>query len=551
VRRHWLRTVRWVLAGALLAGLTGAFLDFRGLVPAPLAHWLAAVQFLPSLVALATGASLALAGLVILAATLAGGRAYCSVVCPLGIFQDAVSRVSNWVRRRHPRLPHRPAATWVRQAFLWATVAGIAAGWAGLTLSLLDPYSVFGRIVSGLFRPVVTLINNALVGPANAAGLDAFYRVEPQWAAAGALAVPAVMLLLITGLAAWRGRLYCNTVCPVGTLLGLVARHAALRLEIDESACTKCGDCLRACKAQCIDLRSSAIDFSRCVACYNCVSACDQHGITYRFAWRRSAGKPKSETRLVHRSSASEGGNSKLDSRRRAFLADSGTAVLAVAGVAALLAPRTGRAAAVATPVGGAPGAAGPLPGHEASRGICPPGAAGVDRFLDRCTACQLCISACPTHVLQPAFLEYGFAGVMKPRLEYAVAFCNFDCRRCAEVCPDGALTLLALADKQVTRLGIARLDLEKCVVKSINKDCAACSEHCPTKAVDTIPYGDNLRLPQMHDELCIGCGACQFACPARPTRAITVTGHRRHDRAQKKIEKKAEAPQSSGDFPF
>jgi len=536
VRRHWLRSVRWGFAAVVLAGLTAAFVDFRGLVPAPLAHWLAAVQFVPAAVALATGLAAGLIVLGLLAVTALGGRVYCSVLCPLGILQDVIARLAALVRRGPRRLPYRPAVNWLRHLVFWGTIAGVLAGAAGFTLSLVDPYSNFGRIASGLVRPVITLTNNAVVGPANAAGLDAWYRVDVHWANGGALHQPALFLLLVVILVVWRGRFYCNTLCPVGTLLGWIARHAAWRLAVDESACTKCGDCLRVCKAQCIDLRGSAIDFSRCVACYNCVSACDQHGIIYRAAWSRrksEAGDRKPET---------------PDPQRRAFLASTAVALVASTGATALL---RGQSSSSGSARGAAAPVAGPLPGHEASRGICPPGAAAVDRFLDRCTACQLCISACPTHVLQPAFLEYGFAGIMKPRLDYAAAFCNFDCRRCAEVCPDSALTLLPLAEKQVTRLGIARLDLEKCVVKAHGKDCAACSEHCPTKAVDTVPYGDNLRLPQMHDELCIGCGACQFACPVRPERAITVHGHRRHDRAEKRIEKKAEAPQGSGDFPF
>jgi ferredoxin len=147
--------------------------------------------------------------------------------------------------------------------------------------------------------------------------------------------------------------------------------------------------------------------------------------------------------------------------------------------------------------------------------------------------------------------LEYGLAGCMKPRLDYAAAFCNFDCRRCGEACPTGAISLLDLADKQVTRIGLARLDLDHCIVKTKGTDCAACSEHCPTKAVDTIPYGDNLRLPQVTDDLCIGCGACQYACPAQPKKAIVVDGRRRHEPAVRRLEAKATDPRARGDFPF
>ncbi len=567
MRRHWLKYTRATLAIVILALLTAAFVDFRGLVDEELSHALASVQFVPAALSLVTGASLSVAAVVILVATLAFGRVYCSVLCPLGLFQDAVARVASWMRRKPQLLRYAKPATWVRQGFLWATVAGIAAGWAGLTLALLDPYSIFGRIGSMLFRPVVTAINNWLVGPANAVGLDSLYRVPPQWAAAGALAVPAAMLLLVALLAARRGRLYCNTVCPVGTLLGLASGIGAWRLAIDQDRCRKCGDCLRVCKAQCIDLRSGTIDNSRCVACYNCVSACDESGIHHRFSWKPETGdrrpdtgnrQPATGNRLPATASAplavppSPTGHSPAsipDASRRAFITGTAAALTAATGVGTLLA-----VAAAATP-----GTEEPLddsrppetPRRFGRAPLSPPGSGGVARFLDRCTACQLCVSACPTHVLQPAFLEYGFVGLMKPRLDFDHSFCNFECNRCGEVCPDGAILPLPLEEKKLVRLGVAHIDYRKCIVQANGTDCAACSEHCPTQAVSTVPYGDNLRLPTMHPELCIGCGACEYACPVRPVRAITVKAHAVHSRAEKKVEAPATAPTPADELPF
>jgi ferredoxin-type protein NapF len=547
--RHWLKLSRAALAIAVLALATAAFVDFRGSVPTRLGHALASVQFVPAALALATGASATLAAAAILVATLAIGRIYCSVLCPLGLLQDAVARLAGWLRRKPLLLRFARPATWVRQLFLWSTVAGIAAGWSGLTLALLDPYSIFGRIGSMLFRPLVTVVNNWLVGPANAAGIDALYRVPPQWAAVGALALPAALALLIAILAASRGRLYCNSICPVGTLLGLLSARSAWRLEIDRALCRKCGDCLRVCKAQCIDLRTATIDHSRCVACYNCIGACDELGIHHRFKWRPEGGHRKPETgcqqpaapatpATVVKNLASQT-TPPPDASRRAFITGTAAALTAAAG------------ASVAAAVGLADKSPPTLP--VASGPVCPPGSGGVARFLDRCTACQLCVSACPTHVLQPAFLHYGWSGVMKPRLDFNLSFCNFECHRCAEVCPDGAILPMDLAEKKRTRLGLAHIDYEKCVVKANGTDCAACSEHCPTQAVSTEPYGNNLRLPRMHDELCIGCGACEYACPVRPTRAITVKADSVHSKAALKIEAPAAAPTPAPgeEFPF
>jgi ferredoxin len=544
---NFLKWLRVVVALAVLAAFTAALVDFRGLVPSSLGHRLAEIQFVPSLVALLTGAGVSLACVVIAVVTLAFGRIYCSVICPLGIFQDVVSRVASWLKRKSRPLPFARPLTWLRQTFFWATVLAAITGCGAFALSLLDPYSNFGRIASDFFRPLAALANNALVGPADKLGWHGLYRVIPAWFGLEALVVPALVLLVVAGLAAWRGRLYCNTVCPVGTLLGWLSQRAAFRLQIDQGACRKCAKCLRACKAQCIDLRAGAIDFSRCVACYDCMGVCDQHGIGYRFVWaaRSSALKPAGLSRSPL---PPEGGipNSDFSARpasihnpqRRAFLTQAIMGIAGAAGVSRVLAATDKQG------VGDA------KPGHH-SRAICPPGSASVERFLDRCTACHLCISQCPTGTLQPAFLEYGLDGLMKPHLVYAAAFCNFDCRRCGEVCPDGAIDLLDVAAKKLIKIGEAQFDRNKCIVATNGTDCAACSEHCPTKAVTTVPYGENLRLPLMRDDLCIGCGACEYACPAKPDKAIKVAGWSRHSIAKIFIEPKATLPKSNGDFPF
>jgi uncharacterized Fe-S center protein len=536
-----LKLFRVVVALAIFAGLTAALVDFRGALPPRVGHWLASAQFVPALVSLFAGASAALGAVLIAVATLAAGRVYCSAICPLGIFQDIIARVATWwPGRKPPRRRYAPPVNWLRQSVLAATAAGVVAGWAGFTLAVLDPYSGFGRIASVLFRPLLTLANNALVGPANALGLTALYRVEPHWAAAGVLSASAFLLVLLAVLVVWRGRLYCNTLCPVGTLLGWLARHAAFRLEIDRGACTKCAECLRVCKAQCIELRNGAIDFSRCVACYDCIGACDHGGISYRWKWRRR------KLAAVSAPVAPVPSGAVQDPARRAFIAGAATALAASFGASARL-----RA--------GPPAPDRDQPGLDAAhlagtgndrRVICPPGSGSIDRFLDRCTACQLCVSACPTHVLQPTWTAYGLDGLMKPRMDYTTAFCNYECRVCGEACPSGAITLLDLAEKQVTQIGEAIFEKEKCIVVVKGTDCAACSEHCPTKAVYTLPYGDNLRLPTVNRDLCIGCGGCEYACPAQPAKAITVSSRRAHGRAKKPVEQKAALP-PAGDFPF
>ena len=530
--RNILKLARVATAVLVFTGLTIAFVDFRGFAPVRLGHVLAHAQFVPGLVNLMAGAMGTLVFVVGLIIALVIGRIYCSAICPLGILQDIISRLSGWLRRKKKFLPFAKPFTKLRHVFLWGTVTAIIAGWGGFAFALLDPYSNYGRIVSTLIRPLLTAANNSIVGIANAAGIQSLYRVTPPWAGIGALALPAIFLTVVAVMSALRGRLYCNTVCPVGTALGLLSRFAAFRIAIDKAACTKCGDCLRSCKAQCIDLRAGTIDASRCVACYNCVGVCDHHGIGYRFSWKRTPAP------AVPAQTASRAAN---DPQRRAFLAS-------IAGGVAASSVILNRARAAIPADETAPAL---VRSGEASRAICPPGSRSVDQFLDRCTACHLCISACPTHVLQPAFLEYGIVGLLKPRLDYRSAYCLFECTRCSEVCPDDAIDLLDLAKKQITQIGVADFYQSRCVVELNGTDCAACSEHCPTKAITTKPFRDNLRLPVLNQSLCVGCGACEYACPVKPVKAILVTGRKTHTHAEKLIEKKATAPAQTNDFPF
>jgi ferredoxin len=515
------------VALAVLAVLTAVLADFRGTIPPRLAHWAASTQFVPSILGFAAGSAFGLVALAILASALLAGRLYCSFLCPLGILQDVAARLA---ARWRPRLRHARPMNAARYGFLWATVLAVLAGWGAAALTLLDPWSNYGRVASGFVRPVLALANNVVARAAGAAGLRLLVHVKPPWAGAGALAVPALVLTLIVVLSSLRGRLYCNSVCPVGTVLGLAARQATFRFTIDPAACRKCGDCLGVCKAQCIDLRTVSIDFSRCVTCFNCVGACTTGGIGYELAWfrdREEAAAPRQLFPLPSDRAAAP------DPGRRAF----------VAGAAILAATVSLRASGFPAPVAPSGAATGPA--------VCPPGSGGVDRFVDHCTACQLCVTACPSRVLQPSFLEYGLLGLMKPRLDFAKGYCTYGCRACAEACPDGAILALPLAEKKLVRIGRADLDVSKCIVKTKGTDCAACSEQCPTQAVFTEPYGLNLRLPRLDPDLCIGCGACANACPAVPAKAITVAGLRYHERARQPVEKRAANPVPGGDFPF
>lgn len=533
----FLRPLRIIVATVFFAGLLFAFLNFRGDMPIWFGKILASMQSVPPLMSFASG--VAVSGVilaVLLVITLLFGRVYCSAICPLGIFQDVVRRIRMLFPKKKKALQkYQPAKTIVRQIFFWLVaisfLGGFFVGGFGILVALLDPYSIFGRMVTDLFQPVAVLINNALAGIFNAQGIYGIYYLRPNWFGFGIIALPLAFFVLITVMSAMRGRLYCNTVCPVGTFLGFLAKRGAFRLEINESRCRRCTQCQRQCKAECIDSRQGVIDMSRCVACYDCIKVCDDNAISYKFAWKKqktSAEPTETPVRKPIRKTASASGT---DWSKRGFINSVVGGSIALGGSLAFMGMNARRQRNRYNMHAGK---------NREQLPIFPAGAQNIDRFLDCCTACHLCVTACPTQVLQPAFMEYGLAGFMKPHFDLALGFCNFECTKCAEACPTDAIRHIALEQKKETRIGLATFHEKRCIVVTDGTDCAACSEHCPTKAVDTIPYKDNLLLPKVNAKLCIGCGACEHACPVRPDRAITVSGIMEHEVADKAPPKKA-----------
>ncbi|MDR2692192.1 MAG: 4Fe-4S dicluster domain-containing protein [Dysgonamonadaceae bacterium] len=184
---------------------------------------------------------------------------------------------------------------------------------------------------------------------------------------------------------------------------------------------------------------------------------------------------------------------------------------------------------------------------------VTPPGSKSLAHFKKHCTACHLCITHCPQQILKPAGFNFGWDYAFKPHLTfYESAFCNYECTVCSEICPNGAIERLTAEEKSVTQIGIARFDIERCVVYTDHTSCGACSEHCPTRAVKMEPYEGALTLPHVYDELCIGCGGCESICPVRPVKAINIQAVEVHQTAKKEKEEQIEeVDQDSLDFGF
>ncbi|GAB1474954.1 hypothetical protein MASR2M69_23950 [Bacteroidota bacterium] len=174
--------------------------------------------------------------------------------------------------------------------------------------------------------------------------------------------------------------------------------------------------------------------------------------------------------------------------------------------------------------------------------GIAPPGAVSLEHLKKNCTACYACIAACPNNIIKPASDEYGLDGVLLPVLSFKEHFCAYDCKMCSTVCPNDAIMPLTLEQKQLTQVGQAKFFLEKCIVHTDRTDCGACDEHCPTKAITMVPYGDtSLFIPNLNADICIGCGGCEYICPAVPEKAMVVYALEIQGTAQKPTEDKQE----------
>lgn len=508
-KTNTLRGIRIAVACAFLAGITLLFMG----IGADWWGWMAKVQFLPAVLrAIGSATFLNLAVVAgIIALTLIFGRIYCSVVCPLGIFQDFII----WLRRRYGLAVNKlivrrnsakvrgeqvqasdkgrqhlrenpvlkasvkhfefsPERKLTRYGFLILSVAAMIAG-LQVFIALIAPYSAYGKIVRGIAG-----ISDGSPLPLVITGL--------------------ALLLIITACALLGGRIWCNTICPVGTFLGLFSRFSLFRISIDEDKCTECGRCVRGCKASCIDGVNHTIDYSRCVDCFDCIGRCSGDAISYGVRRKKSGTGVKTEAT-----------DSDKSMSRRKFLGIG--AVLAGAALA------DSTVAKAADQGGFAPVT--PKQTPERDGRIVPPGAKSVENFYDRCTSCQLCVAACPNNVLRPSTDLQHF---LQPEAGYEKGFCRPECVRCSEVCPAGAILPVTVEEKSQIHIGLAKVNLDQCI------DCGNCAHHCPTGAIRMIKIdGYDRPKPVVMEEVCIGCGACEYLCPVRPISAITIDGLQTH----------------------
>ncbi len=484
MKQKHLKYLRIAVAAIMFALFFAVALGVRQLDP------VLVTQFGPGVLRLASVLFLDVLGAVIVIAvvTLLFGRIYCSILCPLGILQDGVAFLTHWNWKkwkwsRYRFMDTRPVKYGVFLCVLILGAAGVM-----LPLIALLPSSNFFTIVTNVFLK--------LLGPADpeTGAPSGQFAVSPPTAA---FFFSLGVFLIVAAMAAWRGRLYCNTLCPVGAVLSLLGRAPLYRISLSQEMCVSCGMCEAACKGGAINAKAKSVLAENCVMCFNCIGACKRGGV-------KLEKRPKMAA---------------FSLSRRHFI---GAAGGVVAGAGAYMVARKLENA---------------LPPPPERKPAMPPGAVTAGRFHRKCVGCGICIRQCTGHVLVPAVGQYGLAGFMQPVVDYSRGSCVYDCNRCTCVCPTGALTPLSLVEKRLTRIGVAFVS-GSCI------GCGVCAEKCPANAIfiesrTLMPLppdapqpsaraprreAETQRKAKVHLDSCIGCGVCQNVCPL-PSPAITVSG--------------------------
>ncbi len=490
-----LKKLRVLLATISLILITLLFLDFSGALHTYFG-WMAKLQFVPAM--LASSFVIVIAIVVI---TLLFGRIYCSVICPLGIYQDCIAHVAE--KRKKNRYSFKRSKRY-RYYIGLAFFLLIAFGFTSIAI-FIEPYSIFGRFASNLFSPVYRLINNMLAYFAERWNSYAFYHVDVYIKSLPMFIIAIAYFLIITVLALVNGRWYCNSICPVGALLGSLSKFSVLKPRFDEKKCISCGLCEKNCRCSAIDAKNHKIDYTKCVTCFNCVSKCNKGAMRYGI---------NKEVKSVKDMNGFNDDNEGKTSRKT-FL----TTMAVLATASTLKAQEKVVDGGLATIVKKkAPKRHTPLK---------PAGSESFDNFTSRCTGCQLCVQSCPNDVLRAST---RLETLMQPEMSYERGYCRPECTACSEVCPAGAIKKVTREEKTSIQIGHAVWVGQNCLPLHDGVECGNCAKHCPSGAITMMPYdpddATSPKIPIINEERCIGCGACEHVCPARPFSAIFVEGN-------------------------
>ncbi len=432
--------------------------------------------------------------------TLVFGRVFCGWVCPLGTLNDFMGRFAPKERRKEQQGDRGQRIKYYILFFLL-----VSSLFTLQITGLVDPISLLIRSLAVTVEPVVNLMVHVT--------FDLFYRAdipgvtaisEPLYlflkrhvlAFRQPLFYQGVVIGLIFAalLAAnlYRRRFWCTHLCPLGALLGLIARISPMKRIVGDQ-CNSCSLCVQECRTGAAADREGAWKKAECVMCGECQEDCPQDAV--RFGFASFNGKDR---------------RAGIDLQRRGVIA------ALLAGIFMVPLVRIN-----------------PLYKRGQGKLIRPPGALPEEEFLRRCVRCGECLKVCLTNGLQPSLFEAGLEGIWTPRFDFHIGYCQYYCTLCGQVCPTGAIRELTQEEKGRTKIGLAYIDKNRCIPYAQGIECIVCEEHCPTpdKAIKfevaevmTKKGRKKIRRPIVDLNLCIGCGICEYKCPLHDQPAIICT---------------------------
>ncbi|MGC9363321.1 MAG: 4Fe-4S binding protein [Fidelibacterota bacterium] len=493
------RTVQLVFLGLFILTVLQAGYPFQPWIPPELFLWADPLTALATQIAGRFFDPLFLIALIVLLSPLVFSRAFCGWICPLGTTIDLSDRFIAKKRNIATR-KYRSVKSFLLILILLFAVLGWQIAW------YLDPlpilwrslgifgisffYLVSNGILNGLYD--LDLFTDTILNLQDSISIRFFPLGSPTFTN---LFLPFLIFITILALGKISRRFWCRNLCPLGALLGLLAKFSPLQRIVAEKSCTACSVCQKKCKMDAIEEDYIHTEKSECILCLDCQADCPADAIRYGF-----------QSPLAMQSAP--------DFSRRSFIG---------AGVAALLG--TGLLS-----LNG-------LNPRRTDRRLRPPGALPEDDFIERCVRCGECVRICATSgaCLQMAFLETGLAGLLTPVSQYRLGYCEYNCNLCGQICPTKAIRPLELEEKQNIKVGTAFFLTDRCIPYRLNENCIVCEEHCPLpdKAIKLTEkeYADpgtgSIRLvayPWVDSDLCIGCGICENKCPLEGEAGIVVT---------------------------
>ncbi len=454
--------------------------------------------------------------LVILVPTLFLGRFFCGWICPMGTLQHWIGNMPSESKRGKQRIESNRYKRWQTVKYVVLIAGLIAAVFGSMAIGWLDPFSLLVRSIGLAILPAFNFAVRAVLTPLEHSHVAAI-RVtgESLHTILQALVLDfrqthfsqglllGVLFLIILALSLRVTRFWCRSICPLGALLGAVSRWSVFGLHKDPASCDKCNRCLLHCQGGDDPIGGAPWRKSECLMCMNCVGGCPHNSLEFRFF------------RSEHEVASPDIG------RRKAI-----TGFAAGVAVVPIMRANTG------------------LGKSRHNLLLRPPGSLDEEAFLSRCIRCGECMKVCPNNSLHPTLDQAGIEGLWTPTLVPRIGYCEPSCVLCSEACPTGAIWQITPKEKgwvvgvgaqnQPIRLGTAFYDRGRCLPWAEATECIVCEEWCPVspkaiyveeaEVIDSAGHTKTVKQPRVDLSRCVGCGACEYACPLQDRPAVYVT---------------------------